>query len=469
MRPNLPHIAVIGTGFCGMMTAWHLLTQSNGHIQLTLIGDGAGVGLGAAYGTTSPKHLLNVPAGKMTALPDQPHHFLEWLHQRSPYDRLDMELLGRMYVPRADFGRYLTQLWQDAVASYPQAVIQSIHTRATAMQQVDSGYIISAGVEVLVTADYVVLATGNDAPANPRLADDTFYQSALYYPNPWTATATSGISPDEDVLIIGNGLTMVDSVLSLLEHGCRGTIYSLSPHGFSILPHRHNGMVYTKLVEELPEQVRLVDLFRLLKKHSRIVRQFGLSAEPVVDSLRPLSQQIWKGFTLAEKKAFLLHLRHLWGVARHRLPTHIYDQMQQMRIQRKLQVIKGSLLNIQSQGDKALVTYTDKSTKQDSHITVSRVINCTGPQLDISRSSNPLTSSLAAQGMIRPDQLHLGIDTTDTGAIIAGDGQVSDTLFTLGGNLRGLLWETTAIPELRLQAKHLAARIIHHASCAVIG
>ena len=38
---------------------------------------------GAAYGTTRPEHLLNVPAS-LIALPDEPDHFLEWLLARPP-------------------------------------------------------------------------------------------------------------------------------------------------------------------------------------------------------------------------------------------------------------------------------------------------------------------------------------------------------------------------------------------------
>jgi FAD-NAD(P)-binding len=41
-----------------------------------------------AYATTCEQHLLNVPAGLMSALPDEPSHFLDWLR----------EGLGRGYI-----------------------------------------------------------------------------------------------------------------------------------------------------------------------------------------------------------------------------------------------------------------------------------------------------------------------------------------------------------------------------------
>jgi uncharacterized NAD(P)/FAD-binding protein YdhS len=39
-------------------------------------------------------------------------------------------------------------------------------------------------------------------------------------------------------------------------------------------------------------------------------------------------------------------------------------------------------------------------------------------------------------------------------------GRPSDTLFTLGPPLRGQLYETTAVPEIRDQAAALARRLI---------
>jgi uncharacterized NAD(P)/FAD-binding protein YdhS len=38
-------------------------------------------GPGIAYGTDNPLHLLNVAAGKMSAYPEKPSHFLEWLRE----------------------------------------------------------------------------------------------------------------------------------------------------------------------------------------------------------------------------------------------------------------------------------------------------------------------------------------------------------------------------------------------------
>jgi len=40
-------------------------------------------------------------------------------------------------------------------------------------------------------------------------------------------------------------------------------------------------------------------------------------------------------------------------------------------------------------------------------------------------------------------------------------GQPSSQIFTLGSAAKGMLYETTAVPELRVQAEALAERLIH--------
>jgi uncharacterized NAD(P)/FAD-binding protein YdhS len=52
-----------------------------------------------------------------------------------------------------------------------------------------------------------------------------------------------------------------------------------------------------------------------------------------------------------------------------------------------------------------------------------------------------------------------GLDVAEDGAIIDANGRPSDKLFTLGPARKGLLWESTAVPEIRGQAQKLAERL----------
>ncbi|MEP7265605.1 MAG: FAD/NAD(P)-binding protein [Bacteroidota bacterium] len=452
-------IVIVGGGFCGFMTAYHLLKNTVTPLNITLINSGYGVAKGIAYGTGSEKFLLNVPAAKMSAIPSQPDQFVNWLHQKHPFNLVDKVILGKMFVPRREYGNYLQSLCDEINQDSSHHTFTIIDDFADDLIT-DSINTVVCKSGKKIQADIVVLATGNETPGNPPIEDESFYNSPSYFNNPWNEDSFRTIDPAKNVLIVGNGLTMVDTVLGLHEQRCTGTIYSLSPHGFNILPHRHAGLVYTKLLEEIEEPLTLNSLFTLFNKHVRILRHFGLSAEPIVDSVRPLVQEIWKKMKIEERRRFLTHIRHLWGVARHRLPLHIYDFMQNLRLQNKLIVQKGKLLSIKESSDGIMITYLDVKTQSKNNITVGRVINCTGPSLDISKSRNPFIKNLVEKGILCPDDLHLGINTDLNGNIIQRNGTVNRSLYTLGGNLRGLLWESTAVPELRVQAVNLAGLIV---------
>ena len=91
---------------------------------------------------------------------------------------------------------------------------------------------------------------------------------------------------------------------------------------------------------------------------------------------------------------------------------------------------------------------------------VDRVINCSGPLSDISQIPAPLIRALLSEGGARADPLHLGLDVTGEGAVIAGDGRISNQLFAVGPITKGVFWETTAVPDIRLQCERLAAHIL---------
>ena len=94
------------------------------------------------------------------------------------------------------------------------------------------------------------------------------------------------------------------------------------------------------------------------------------------------------------------------------------------------------------------------------------MINCTGPDTDLARVRDPLVVSLRDAGVIRPDELGLGLDTDREGRVVAADGR-ADELLTLVGPLRkGGLWEHTAVPELRVEAKKVADRLAREATLA---
>ena len=94
-------VAIVGGGAAGVLTAAHL-RRYKPEAQITLIDASGRPGTGAAYGTTDPAHLLNVPAARMSAWPDDPDHFCRWLDERAV-----TPIKG--FAPRLAYSRYLRE------------------------------------------------------------------------------------------------------------------------------------------------------------------------------------------------------------------------------------------------------------------------------------------------------------------------------------------------------------------------
>ncbi len=75
----------------------------------------------------------------------------------------------------------------------------------------------------------------------------------------------------------------------------------------------------------------------------------------------------------------------------------------------------------------------------------------------------PLFQNLLRRGLIRPDELDMGIEIGADFAVIDRKGRPSEFLFAIGPLMKGTLWETTAVPELRGQAMRVAQIMLEEA------
>src|SRR3954469_3513601 len=110
-------IAIIGGGFSGTMTAVQILRATRQPLDLHIIERKPPLGRGVAYGTRYGSHLLNVPAGKMSAFPSEPDHFLKWLQAHS--DLIAGPAEPTTFAPRKGYGAYVQSLLAEAEAKVP--------------------------------------------------------------------------------------------------------------------------------------------------------------------------------------------------------------------------------------------------------------------------------------------------------------------------------------------------------------
>ena len=94
----------------------------------------------------------------------------------------------------------------------------------------------------------------------------------------------------------------------------------------------------------------------------------------------------------------------------------------------------------------------------ERRLQVDRVINCTGIHEYYHVRPRPLIGGLLRQGLARANDLGIGFEADKHGELV---GPASDRLFTLGPPRRGDLFETIAVPEIRVQAERLAARLMY--------
>src|ERR1700744_3299398 len=301
-------IAIIGGGGSGALTAFHLVRQEV-QARVILIEQRPDFGLGLAYSTPSLRHLLNVPAGKISALPDQPDHFLNWLRRNH-----DPAATEKTFAPRTVFGRYIQSLLKST-----STVEQQCATVVDVRQQ-DSGAVLTLDNGCELRADLVVLATGNFDPAPLPGVTKAASDSGLYRHNAWVAETYEGLHPEAPVALIGTGLTGVDVVLRLLDLGHRGRIIALSRHG--IFPNRHDE--YTpRSSAAIPSDTPATCVAYLRALRAAI--RGGAEWRAAIDSLRETTNELWLRLPIEEKKRFRRHLQRRWDVVRHRMAPPVAD------------------------------------------------------------------------------------------------------------------------------------------------
>ncbi len=465
-NPSTTTIAIVGAGFSGSLVAAHLLKTANCSLLIKLIERSHDIGKGVAYSTNTTSHLLNVSAGKMSAFPDDPGHLLRWLH----YNRSELaaflpnDLTASSFIPRQIYGLYIQSILEEVEATASGDIrLERVIDEVVAVEPLAKGAIVSLGSSRTFVADKIVLALGN-APAAPPASQPPGLQplestNTPYLRNAWSADALAGLEDDAPVLLIGTGLTMVDMVVALHERHHRGKIYAVSRRGLLPLPHQSTKPYPTFLTPDTaPKTIR--GLLRQIRNEVQTAAMQSYDWRSVIDSLRPITQQLWQQLPRVEQRRFLRHVTPYWEVHRHRIAPEIGDVVQAMLDSGQLTITAERIQDYQAAPDAVAVTVCQRSTKTNRVLQVSHVVNCTGVQADYRRSPQPLIASLRAQGMIRPNDIGLGVDTTADGAVFDAQGNRSSLLYTLGTPRKGDLWETIAVPELREQAQTLAATVL---------
>jgi uncharacterized NAD(P)/FAD-binding protein YdhS/glyoxylase-like metal-dependent hydrolase (beta-lactamase superfamily II) len=454
--------AIIGAGFSGTMVAAHLLKTAHRPLRIKLVESSHEIGKGVAYSTTSDQHLLNVSAGKMSAYPGDPGHLLRWLHynRQALAHLLPAEINASSFIPRQIYGLYLQSILEEAEATTSSTVrLDRVYDEAIAVRPTETGAVVSLKSGSLFPADKIVLALGNtSAGAAASFLSETS-NSQGYIRDAWSADALSDLEADATILLVGTGLTMVDMVVSLWGRQHQGRIHAISRRGLLPLSHEATKPYPVFLTPERASK-SVTGLFEQIRREVETATAQGFNWRSVIDSLRPITQQLWHQLPRTEQKRFIRHASPYWDVHRHRIAPGIWDIFQALLVAGQLTVQAGHIERLHVVNQHLEVIVRERKTQTKRALEVDRVINCTGVQIDYRRSSPCLIANLLEQGFVRANDLGLGLSTDPEGNIIDAQGRSSSLLYTLGTPRKGDLWETIAVPELREQAQTLAATLL---------
>jgi uncharacterized NAD(P)/FAD-binding protein YdhS/tetratricopeptide (TPR) repeat protein len=443
-----PTLVVVGAGAAGTLVAIHVLRAlrpSGAKADVVLVDPAADVGRGVAYGTNDGRHLLNVRAAAMSALPDQPDHLLDWARAH-----VDAATDAGDFLPRRDYAAYLSATLDDEISASRGARLVRRHARAVAIERgADGRDILRLSDGSTLVADAVVLATGVQSPGTDW-ATAALRASKRFAADPWAAGTLDALTGTGDVLLVGTGLTMIDVALSLAR--ADRTLYAVSRRGR--LPAAHAARPTTAVEpRDLPIDLDIATLRRVVRNHlQHSARELG-DWRPAMDGLRPHTARLWSMLCDDCRATFLRDDAVDWEVHRHRMPRSTAAQVARLRAEGRLQVATASVVDVDDAGTALVVHLSDGTTRRVSH-----VVNCTGPQADLARSGDPLLVQLLTAGRAVAGPLGLGLGTDDLGRVRAADDSVG-ALWTLGSLRRGELWESTAIPEIRDQAVSLSGEV----------
>jgi uncharacterized NAD(P)/FAD-binding protein YdhS len=384
------------------------------------------LGEGIAYSTQDEGHVLNVPAGRMSAFMDHPEHFMQWIG----CDK-------NTFAPRRAYARYL----QETLQSLDLSKINLRHIQDKAISVAQEGaewkVVVAGGEELFANA--VVLAIGHGESFQiPGVGKDL--TSKRYLADPWRLTVSA---VDGHLIGIGTGLTFIDHALTHIRRNSTNTVTGISRNGLmpeAHLAHRADPLEVPSIARENPEEMR------------RFIEEAD-DWRAAQDGIRHQLPDIWHRWSEQMKASFLDHDLRWWNVHRHRLAPEIAEEVRLAIDSGRIRVVKSGVSGVKEIDDGITVELsTGESLKGDA------LVNCLGYRV---AGEESLIETLIASGLAQEGPLGLGVKTDyPRFNLLDGNGRPQENVFVIGPVLFGERFETTAIPELREQADLIAGQLL---------
>lgn len=456
-------ILIIGGGLSGTMLAVQLL-RLPGQRKILIIEPRAELGRGEAYSAVELGHTLNGNAARMSVDPDNPDDLTQWLTAHIagggwPESAEQDVPVSELFPPRGLFGVYVQQRLAEAraVGALQGSTVEHICAEAVDLQSDSGSMQLTLSDGRILRGSQAVLATGMfPAARTPQTQSSGLNAAAL---DPWDVAAMRELDPQSTVLIIGSGLTMVDTVVSLEQAGHRGPIEVFSRHG--LLPHvRRQPPAWVDFLAADHSIRTPRQLVRELRRHCRDAIAQGIDWQAPLDTVRAHIARLWSQATDVQRRQFVRHVRPWWESHHHRSPPLSAELIERLHKEGRLRIHAASFKGIEpGASDAVAIRIRARGETETGVVSGAALINSSGIEYDWRRVARPLPQQLLARGLVQPGPLALGIRAKD-GAVVDAEGRVSSQLFAMGPPLRGMWWESTAVTDVAAQAKALARRLV---------
>lgn len=456
-------ILIIGGGLSGTMLAVQLL-RLPGQRRILIIEPRAELGRGEAYSAVELGHTLNGNAARMSVDPDNPDDLTQWLTAHIaaggwPESAEQNVSVSELFPPRGLFGVYVQQRLAEArvVGARHGSSVEHVRAEVVDLQTDADSVQLTLNDGQHLNGAFAVLATGMFPAARTPQKDSSGLNAAAL--DPWDVAAMRQLDPQSTVLIIGSGLTMVDAVVSLEQAGHRGPIDVFSRHG--LLPHvRRQPPAWVDFLAQDPGIRTPRQLLHELRRHCRDAIAQGIDWQAPLDTVRANIGRLWSQATDVQRRQFVRHVRPWWESHHHRSPPLSAALVERLHNEGRLRIQAASFKGLEPSTQSGVsIRIRPRGESETRVVHGAALINSSGIEYDWRRVARPLPQQLLARGLVRPGPLALGITAAVDGAVLNAEGQVASRLFAMGPPLRGMWWESTAVTDVALQAKALAARL----------
>lgn len=452
-------VLIIGGGLSGTLLAVQLL-RLPGQRRILVIEPRAELGRGEAYSAVELGHTLNGNAARMSVDPDNADDLTQWLTDyigAGGWPESDQQHvpISELFPPRGIFGLYAQQRLAEARA-LSASTVEHVCGEGVDLQVDETSTVLTLDNGQQLRGAYAVLATGMFPAARTPQTESSGLNAAAV--DPWDVQAMTQIDPQSAVLIIGSGLTMVDAVVSLEQAGHRGPIEVFSRHG--LLPHvRRQPPSWEDFLAADHSLRSPRQLLREVRRQCRIAQAQGIDWQAPLDTVRAHIGRLWSQASEGEKRQFVRHVRPWWESHHHRSPPLSAQLVARLQGEGRLRIQAASFKGLVGSPDGVTIHLRRRGEQVVTEVSGAALINSSGIEYDWRRVARALPQQLLKRGLIQPGPLALGIAADVSGAVVDAEGNVSGRLFAMGPPLRGMWWESTAVTDVAIQAKALAAKL----------